>query len=101
MNNATQQLDSEDPIQVVEGLNVLLRQTFEPIDSSNLIEKYPSLPLALGSLLESLNPIASRIIAGCPTIITAIPLSPAMWSSDIPLLKDPTFNVKTLAYHEQ
>lgn len=50
-------LNSTDPKLVVKGLNILSKKTFELADSNAfLIDNFPSLHLAIGSLLDVIDP---------------------------------------------
>lgn len=67
---AIRQLDSRDPNEVVKGLNLLLQVSFETENGSYhvrglagclYLDAFPELALAIGSLLDVLNPIGEVV----------------------------------------
>jgi hypothetical protein len=62
INTAIQSLDSTNISEVIRGLNFLLQKTYDANEissSSNVIylEQFPKLLMALGNLLEVINPL--------------------------------------------
>lgn len=62
MNNALNSLESSNISEVIRGLNYILQKSFEANEISNTnnviyIEQFPRLLLALGTLLDVINPL--------------------------------------------
>jgi hypothetical protein len=69
INEAIADLNSNDPTVVIKGLNTLLMKSFESdIGITLQVENYPQLLTALGSLLDSLNPIAGILFMDDPNL---------------------------------
>lgn len=67
ISEAIIELNSNDPTVVIKGLNTLLMKSFESdIGITLQVENYPQLLTALGSLLDSLNPIAGILFMDDP-----------------------------------
>ena len=96
IKKATHDIDSSDPMQVIESLNILTQKSFE-IDCGGVqLEHNYELPIALASLLDTINPLGCFYFESTTPPLSIFRIGNlAEWCVELPSASEFSFQVHT------